>query len=156
MPTIVCVDNNRFVINTHAFHNAARLRAVLPRALTQPLPLHANRNDWLRQIGQKAYDATAAKKRATNEKRAATVARKRKAKGLPARAHSSKKRRVEEDTATADSSSSSSSNEEPDRRRAPRRVAAPTQLVDFSMHDTSEDDDENPRNRPRRQLRSRG
>ena len=34
---------DRFVINTHAFHNAHFLRASLPRSLIAPIPLYENR-----------------------------------------------------------------------------------------------------------------
>ncbi|KAF6746604.1 hypothetical protein DFP72DRAFT_751184, partial [Ephemerocybe angulata] len=32
-------DDLEFVVNTHALHNAAKIRSYLPRSLTEPLPL---------------------------------------------------------------------------------------------------------------------
>jgi hypothetical protein len=58
----------RFVINTHAFHNAHLLRATLPRSLVAPILLHQDR--------QAKHVEIAGRLRATQEaKRIATKAR---------------------------------------------------------------------------------
>ncbi|KAJ7261648.1 hypothetical protein C8J57DRAFT_1450891 [Mycena rebaudengoi] len=41
--SIVHKNDTRYVINTHAFHNAGLLRKILPVALTKPRPLFADR-----------------------------------------------------------------------------------------------------------------
>ena len=42
----ICIEHqtiDRFVINTHGFHNAHLLRATLPCSLTVPIPLYPDR-----------------------------------------------------------------------------------------------------------------
>ena len=70
---------DRFVINTHAFHNAHFLRAILPRSLVAPIPLYENRVEKHHEIArnlQTTQDSkrTAAKARAALKKQDAVDA----------------------------------------------------------------------------------
>ncbi|KAJ4492105.1 hypothetical protein C8J55DRAFT_533997 [Lentinula edodes] len=40
------VDDKHFVINMHSLHNANLIRALLPHNLTEPKPLHSDRERW--------------------------------------------------------------------------------------------------------------
>lgn len=69
---------DRFVINTHAFHNAHYLRAILPRALVAPIPLYENRVEKHHEISrnlQMTQDSKriAAKARAASKKQAIDI-----------------------------------------------------------------------------------
>ncbi len=60
----------RFVINTHAFHNAHLLRATLPRSLVVPIPLHRDRQTKHIEIAG-SLRATQVVKRTATKTRAA-------------------------------------------------------------------------------------
>ena len=63
-----CIEHqriDRFVINTHAFHNAHLLRATLPRSLLAPIPLHQNREAKHHEIAGSLRVIQESKRRAT-------------------------------------------------------------------------------------------
>jgi hypothetical protein len=43
-------DDAHFVVNLHALHNAIFIQKYLPRHLTAPKPLHADRQAWHHKI----------------------------------------------------------------------------------------------------------
>lgn len=65
-------DDEQYIINTHALHNAARLRCYLPRYLTVPRPLIMNRKEWHVEIVVGLRVTQSAKRTQTQEKAAAT------------------------------------------------------------------------------------
>ncbi|KAE9390170.1 hypothetical protein BT96DRAFT_1002502 [Gymnopus androsaceus JB14] len=65
-------DDEQYIINTHALHNAARLRCYLPRYLTVPQPLIMNRKEWHVEIAVGLRVTQSAKRTQTQEKAAVT------------------------------------------------------------------------------------
>lgn len=100
-----CIEHqpiDRFVINTHAFHNAHFLRAVLPRSLVAPIPLYENRVEIHHEIARNLqitqdHKRTASKARAALRKQEAIDTRETTASGP-----SNKRTRVEFETGQAE------------------------------------------------------
>jgi hypothetical protein len=90
-----------FLINTHAFHNAHLIRAVLPRDLTIPVAYSADRAAHHFSIATKLREIQDGKRQLTAEKKKATADLKKVAEGSGAAPMGSagKKRRREDDTA---------------------------------------------------------
>jgi hypothetical protein len=65
-----------YIINTHAFHNAMKLRKLLPDHLTKPKHLYPNRHQRHREIAKTLVVTQAEKKAETVRKAAETRARK--------------------------------------------------------------------------------
>ncbi|KAF8906087.1 hypothetical protein CPB85DRAFT_1181307, partial [Mucidula mucida] len=59
---IIHENVDRYLINTHAFHNADLLRATLPRHLTVPIPLHDDRVAYHRGLASDMRKAHGEKK----------------------------------------------------------------------------------------------
>jgi hypothetical protein len=55
---------DRFIINSHAFHNAHLLRATLPRDLLAPIPLFDDRRAKHYELATELRETQAAKKSA--------------------------------------------------------------------------------------------
>ncbi|KIJ08370.1 hypothetical protein PAXINDRAFT_88936, partial [Paxillus involutus ATCC 200175] len=79
-------DDQHFLLNTHALHNAAILRKTLPRHLTAPIPFITNRcerHDMLAATLRETQDGKHARDKANREARKATHS----SKGQPDGAH---------------------------------------------------------------------
>ncbi|KAJ3978348.1 hypothetical protein F5890DRAFT_1422672 [Lentinula detonsa] len=74
--TISCIEHNavdeRYIINTHALHNAAQLRRYLPRYLMVPRPLIVGRLVWHAEIAARLRISQAAKRTQSKAQVAAT------------------------------------------------------------------------------------
>ncbi|KAJ7483006.1 hypothetical protein B0H11DRAFT_1862828 [Mycena galericulata] len=84
--SIIHKPDDRYVINTHGFHNAGLLRKYLPVALTKPRPLFADRRKRHDDLAGPLAAAQKQKRAATQEKAAATREKKKAAKeggGVP-------------------------------------------------------------------------
>lgn len=73
-------DDNRYIINLAALHNAHLIRYSLPRDLTKPIPLHPNREAQHHQYARELRVVKDAK-RAEQEKLKAAKAAKKAAEG---------------------------------------------------------------------------
>lgn len=129
IPVIEHVDNNRFVINMHAFHNAALLRTALGRDLTQPVPITANRAEWLKGKAGEARTMLVDKHARTVAKAAETRAKNQNAR-VPAeetisQAQSSAKRKRRESSEETESNESETSEQDTvvaGKRKAAKRT----------------------------------
>jgi hypothetical protein len=70
--SIIHKNDDRYVINTHAFHNAGLLRKYLPVALTVPRPLFPDRRKRHDELSGPLAATQKEKRAATQEKAAAT------------------------------------------------------------------------------------
>jgi hypothetical protein len=73
--TVVHNDDSRFIINTHALHNATLLRNFLPRYHTVPRPLYADRRKRRDELGQELAQNETARRAEISRKTAETKKR---------------------------------------------------------------------------------
>ncbi|KAJ7792158.1 hypothetical protein B0H14DRAFT_3160454 [Mycena olivaceomarginata] len=68
---IIHKPTERFIMNTHGFHNAHLLRQVLPRSLIQPIPLFADREAKHFELAETLRGIKSLKRKRMQEKREA-------------------------------------------------------------------------------------
>ncbi|KAF7311326.1 hypothetical protein MKEN_01034300 [Mycena kentingensis (nom. inval.)] len=79
-------DDDHFLVNTTALHNATLLRRVLPLTLTLPRPIYTDRQSHHAQVAAALRVSQKTRRANTQEKRKATLAKKLTAIGGPAEA----------------------------------------------------------------------
>jgi hypothetical protein len=62
-----------FIVNMHALHNAQRIREILPRDLTQPIPIHPpdERLNLLGRLAEPMHEQQEGRREETSRKRKA-------------------------------------------------------------------------------------
>ena len=71
--------NGKYLINTHALHNAWRLHEILPRNLTEPVPYITGREDFHHQMARKLQKKNPIKRAKAKEKAKDARAQKKRA-----------------------------------------------------------------------------
>ncbi|KAF9644914.1 hypothetical protein BDM02DRAFT_3121131 [Thelephora ganbajun] len=71
--------HDKFFINLHTLHNAWRLREVLPRNLTEPVPYIANREEFHHEMARKLQKTNPRKPEKAKERARDTRKRKKRA-----------------------------------------------------------------------------
>ncbi|THV00698.1 hypothetical protein K435DRAFT_793900 [Dendrothele bispora CBS 962.96] len=66
-------DDSHFVINLHGLHNAALIRRLLPRDLTAPSAIHADREAWHNELAIEVRSILQDKRKVAQEKRTETT-----------------------------------------------------------------------------------
>ena len=77
-------DDDHFIINMHAFHNAGLIRKALPRSLVAPTPLYNDSRARHFELAVHLREAQTVKRATTKSKAAATCALNKAKKGVAA------------------------------------------------------------------------
>jgi len=77
--TVIHSTHNKYFINLHALHNAWRIREVLPRNLTEPVPYITNREEFHHEMARKLQKTNPEKRAKAKEKAKDTRERKKRA-----------------------------------------------------------------------------
>ena len=95
------VDEDHFVLNTFALHNAHTLAQILPRHIIQPSPLIADRIQHHRAIAQTLQEVALEKRELNKAKRELTKTMRRT--GTPKANHKQDRQNITQETVGAES-----------------------------------------------------